>query len=182
MARTAKDLTGQRFGRLVAVEKADWYVTPRSGRRKEMWRCLCDCGQETTVQRTNLTFGLVASCGCAGKNQLSRPASVRYSAVRSGAKVRGLAFELALEKFTEMTARPCRYCKQARGSHRGIDRVDNALGYVEGNCVPCCWVCNRAKAEDLSPDELVEWARDIYLASLTILEREANGSEHRTNG
>jgi hypothetical protein len=27
-----------------------------------------------------------------------------------------------------------------------IDRVDNSLGYVIGNCVPCCKLCNSMKS------------------------------------
>ena len=48
------DRTGQRFGRLVAVE----YL----GRSK--WRCKCDCGGETIATGTNLKNGNTRSCGC----------------------------------------------------------------------------------------------------------------------
>lgn len=34
----------------------------------------------------------------------------------------------------------------------GIDRVDNSLGYVADNCVPCCEACNRAKLQMSSTD------------------------------
>lgn len=49
------DLTGQRFGRLVAVEYAG----------NSRWRCRCDCGGETMVLTGNLTHGHTTSCGCA---------------------------------------------------------------------------------------------------------------------
>ena len=29
----------------------------------------------------------------------------------------------------------------------GIDRVDNKIGYVVGNCVPCCTACNDMKKD-----------------------------------
>lgn len=54
-----KDLTGKRFGRLVAlcpVEK------DKSGRYK--WRCKCDCGNETAVVGAYLARGETSSCGC----------------------------------------------------------------------------------------------------------------------
>lgn len=51
----AIDLSGMRFGRLVAVE--------RIGKR---WRCKCDCGREVTPLRCNLRAGRSQSCGCAG--------------------------------------------------------------------------------------------------------------------
>ena len=41
--------------------------------------------------------------------------------------------------------------------YSGIDRIDNAAGYTEGNVVACCRICNRAK-ETLSVQEFAEWA------------------------
>lgn len=53
-----KDLTGQKFGRLTVIERA-----PNKG-KKTMWRCKCDCGNETVVAGGNLTNGHIVSCGC----------------------------------------------------------------------------------------------------------------------
>ena len=58
-----KDLTGMRFGKLVAL-----YVDEeRTGNNKVYWWCRCDCGSLTSVQSTALTRkkGGVKSCGCA---------------------------------------------------------------------------------------------------------------------
>lgn len=58
-----KDLTGIRFGKLVAL-----YVDEeRSGNGKVYWWCRCDCGNMTSVQSTSLTRKKngVKSCGCA---------------------------------------------------------------------------------------------------------------------
>jgi 5-methylcytosine-specific restriction endonuclease McrA len=51
------DLRGQRFGRLVVIER------DRSGLYPG-WRCKCDCGNETVVATTNLRKGLTRSCRC----------------------------------------------------------------------------------------------------------------------
>ena len=53
------DLTGRRFGRLIALEYAG-----QQG-RKTLWRCRCDCGKEVIVQRASLISGNTKSCGCA---------------------------------------------------------------------------------------------------------------------
>lgn len=58
-----KDITGQRFGRLLVVERAQDHVQP-SGQRKTRWRCACDCGQETIAQANQLRGGHTQSCGC----------------------------------------------------------------------------------------------------------------------
>lgn len=57
------DLAGQRFGRLLVVERAENRVTP-SGGQKAAWRCLCDCGKSCIVVGTQLRAGKTRSCGC----------------------------------------------------------------------------------------------------------------------
>jgi hypothetical protein len=47
------DLSGQRFGRLVAVSRED-------GR----WLCRCDCGGTNRVVTGHLREGTIRSCGC----------------------------------------------------------------------------------------------------------------------
>lgn len=53
-----RDLSKQRFGRLVVIARA-----PSRGKRT-YWRCRCDCGNECTVEAYNLTHGHTKSCGC----------------------------------------------------------------------------------------------------------------------
>ena len=60
-----KDMTGQRFGRLVVVGREGSYVDPLTGYKVEaVWRCRCDCGAESFVRGRHLRAGLVRSCGC----------------------------------------------------------------------------------------------------------------------
>lgn len=53
------DITGQRFGRLVAVE-----ISPRGQGTRTMWKCKCDCGNTTVASISNLRNGHTQSCGC----------------------------------------------------------------------------------------------------------------------
>lgn len=56
-----KDLTGKRFGRLVAIS----YTTRKTKNGTEvLWRCRCDCGNEVTVTLGKLVSGHTKSCGC----------------------------------------------------------------------------------------------------------------------
>jgi len=60
---------------------------------------------------------------------------------------RDLIFELTIEQFVELIQKPCQYCNYAKeGEANGIDRINNTIGYIVGNCVPCCEMCNRMKA------------------------------------
>jgi hypothetical protein len=52
-----KDLTGQRFGRLVVINRD-------TSRKGVYWNCQCDCGNTTSVRSNSLTMGKTKSCGC----------------------------------------------------------------------------------------------------------------------
>lgn len=54
-----KNLTGQRFGRLVAI-----YRTNKQAGNNYKWHCLCDCGRGKDVAGYELTSGKTKSCGC----------------------------------------------------------------------------------------------------------------------
>ncbi len=57
-----RDLTGQRFGSLVALERSERYVTRKDGRKKYLWKCVCDCGE--TVYRLPEKLDAEGNCLC----------------------------------------------------------------------------------------------------------------------
>lgn len=69
----AKDITGKRFGRLVAEEYS--HIDP--GTKGAMWWCLCDCGNRKVVSGKNLVHGTAKSCGCLMR-QLVRERSIKH--------------------------------------------------------------------------------------------------------
>ena len=62
-----KDLTGQRFGRLVARQPTE----KRSG-TSVVWECICDCGATAFVKSQHLCNGRIRSCGCLRKDYLEQ--------------------------------------------------------------------------------------------------------------
>lgn len=58
MKRTAVDLTGQRFGRLLVLAE---HHRDRDGVH---WLCCCDCGRQAIVNGRKLRSGSTVSCGC----------------------------------------------------------------------------------------------------------------------
>lgn len=60
--RTAEDLTGLRFGKLIVIRRAPNQVFPSGQIAK--WVCICDCGNECIVGRPGLKNGRTTSCGC----------------------------------------------------------------------------------------------------------------------
>lgn len=60
------DLTGQRFGRLTVVSRAE-----NDKNKNPRWLCRCDCGHQTIVLGHLLRNGNTQSCGCLSHEQHS---------------------------------------------------------------------------------------------------------------
>lgn len=71
----SRDLTGARFGKLVAL----YPTLERKDGGSVVWRCQCDCGGQKDVPARRLTRGKVRSCGC-----LSDPPPKAYVGMRFG--------------------------------------------------------------------------------------------------
>ncbi len=69
----AADLTGKRFGKLLALEAT---VQRRHGRL--VWKCRCDCGRETEVPSSQLISGYTKSCGCLGRPARKELVGMRF--------------------------------------------------------------------------------------------------------
>jgi hypothetical protein len=59
------DITGQRFGRLVAIERVS------RPHREWRWRLRCDCGGETVTTVSKVRSGHTQSCGCVQREAAS---------------------------------------------------------------------------------------------------------------
>lgn len=57
------DLTNQRFGRLIVLNKNPF----KKSHRGVYWNCICDCGNYCTVCSIDLRQGKTKSCGCLQK-------------------------------------------------------------------------------------------------------------------
>ena len=72
-----KNLTNQRFGRLIALE-----LSGKKIKRSYVWKCQCDCGNIVEIKSDYLLNGDTKSCGC-----LKRELSIqRLNLVRLGRK------------------------------------------------------------------------------------------------
>ena len=119
-----KDLTGQRFGRLVVVGLAPF----RSKNRHVRWRCSCDCGNTTVVESTNLTSKHTKSCGCLKKEMLPNFKKRRREEIK---------------KMMDAGVRRCSSCK----SIKRIDQFSKAKSMPDGlhyTCKKCNQSYNRS--------------------------------------
>lgn len=60
-----KDLSGQRFGKLVVIKRLG-----SDKQKRAMWECQCDCGCKTVVASSYLINGDSKSCGCAKRESI----------------------------------------------------------------------------------------------------------------
>jgi hypothetical protein len=62
---------------------------------------------------------------------------------KNNAKNKGYCFDLSIEEIKLTIFLPCHYCGEEQS--RGMDRIDNTIGYTIRNIVPCCKTCNYLK-------------------------------------
>lgn len=155
------DLKGRRFHSLTVLER-----TARRSNGYIIWRARCDCG--TVVELPSYVFVRSKrpqkSCGCGPTGRPRIPdqgshVNALYANYRRAAAVRRYAFTLDKATFRAIVESDCSYCgdppRQAYThpnlsgvyQYNGIDRADSSIGYVPGNCVPCCTRCNFAKGK-----------------------------------
>jgi hypothetical protein len=115
--------------------------------------------------------------GEAGCNRL-------FDTYRRHAKSAKRDFLLDLKQFQQLTSSNCYYCNAAPSKimvtnknssnkistwsnyiYNGIDRIDNFLGYILDNCVPCCEICNWAKS-NRGVDEFKQYISNICTNAL----------------
>lgn len=63
MGRPIIDITGERLGRLVAIQE-DYKIGKAS-----YWKCRCDCGNIVTIRKSCFLAGQTKSCGCLRKER-----------------------------------------------------------------------------------------------------------------
>ena len=76
----ASNLIGQRFGRLIVLERH----TENTKAGNTRWRCLCDCGTETVVVGIRLRAEITKSCGCLRRDTLRELLTKNLVDVRFG--------------------------------------------------------------------------------------------------
>lgn len=85
MSRTRSAITGQRFGKLVALHPAG-----------KLWLCRCDCGGERIVTARMLNSGQASHCGCAtGANRSAGLKNRRQSQAEWAAENREALWQAA---------------------------------------------------------------------------------------
>lgn len=169
------DRIGMRFDKLTVIS----FVGRTGASKRRTYICQCDCGKTVTRTWQGLTRSAKRDCGCDSMAPEGRPEPTLETAARPwylmyqrSAKQRKLQFALSLEQFTAIVTQACFYCgSQPRSrcfggrkkpfTSNGIDRINNAYGYIADNVRPCCKDCNYSK-KDKSEREFFDWVASVY--------------------
>lgn len=156
MYRVKHDMSGERYGRLVVIER----VGTKNG--NATWKCLCDCGNEKVIAGKCLRSGDTKSCGCLQLENLREQAHKGHSVIHGDAHSRlyevwatmiqrctnknnkkypdyggrGITVCAEWKKYEQFLAwaKANGYDENAPRGECTLDRIDNDKGYEPGNC------------------------------------------------
>lgn len=178
------DLTGQRFGKWAVIE-----LSPRNSTKLPIkFKCLCDCGKYDNVSAQNLRGGLSTQCRyCNRKTQLREShgnwkgyeliSGTIWHAIKFSAKRRDIEFNVSIDyawKIFLNQSNKCAisgldiYFAETCSQHfsgettASLDRIDNTIGYVEGNIQWLHKDINKLKS-DLPQEFLISLCKTIAL-------------------
>jgi hypothetical protein len=184
-----KDVTGERFGKLVAVEFG-W--VPNGKARTAGWHCRCECGGSTVVRGSDLRRGTIKSCGCV-KRPHGRAGTPEYIAWQSMRRRCANPRTTSFENYGGRGIKVCRrwrkfenfyaYMGQRPSPEHSLDRWPNKDGnYMPGNVR---WAtpteqarntrANRLLSHDGQTLVLTEWAERTGVGASTLRERLRHG-------
>lgn len=149
LSTKALDISQQRFGRLVVIS-----FSHVDGRRRAIWRCVCDCGSECEVAGVSLRCGHTKSCGCLGIETRARGTKYRHGKTRSAVwnawvQMMNRCYNEKTQRFKNYGGRGIKVCDAWQKfdnfysdmgdppSGHSLERINVNGNYEPGNCV---WV------------------------------------------
>jgi len=177
----SKNEIGNKYGKLTVIKRGGSTIN-----QSVKWICNCECGNEVEIIGANLRNGTTTSCGCnRGRKAEFDGSSVfkkNYSTLKRVCKSSGKELELNFKEWYDLVNQNCHYCglspydkhysyskkRYSKGVDQdnvevfnGVDRIDSSKGYIKGNVVSCCTMCNRMKS-DFNQKEFIKQIELIY--------------------
>jgi len=144
------DLSGQRFGRLVAMHA----MPPKKKGGSTRWLCRCDCGNEVIIRGGGIKNGCSKSCGCLTKEAASNRFKThgesnknKSAEYRCWQHIKTRCTNKKSEHYMDYGGRGIAVCERwikfenfledmgrRPSTSHSIDRIDNSKGYSKDNC------------------------------------------------
>lgn len=186
------DLTGQRFGRLTVIERAG-----ADSHRQMLWKCVCDCGNETIVRGHALREREICSCGCFRKERSRTHGLTGTRLYRIWRNMKSRCLNKNNPSYKDYGGRGIGICDEWRETFikfykwamvngyedsLSIDRINNNKGYSPDNCR---WTeqsrqnDNKRNTRRLTYNgeikTITEWAEELKIERALICDRLAKG-------
>lgn len=169
---TFKDLTGQRFGRLIALERINTRV------HHTLWLCRCGCGKSARVAYQRLVAGKTRSCGCL-RRDLNLARGTRHgltgtSTYRSWASMLTRCRNPNRNTHQRYMGRGIKVCQRwysfenfladmsERPPGTSLDRINPDGDYEPGNCR---WATQREQMANMSRNVKITFGRETKILS-----------------
>ncbi len=170
-------------------ELSQFYASSCGGRYGRMAVCKECCKLRASTPEARAKALVIARKHRQKEGYKEKHASYRktpramFCRYQESAEKKRLKFTLTLRVLTQnFWKKPCHYCGDPIDTV-GIDRVNGSKGYVKGNMVPCCPVCNYMK-RTLSLEAFLQHClkvasfKDPYLATAESPVREVATNRH----
>ena len=140
------DLTGQKFGRLTVIKRAE------NKGRQVSWLCKCECGNEKVIVGSSLKNGATTSCGCLQKDITSK----RKSKDLTGQKFGRLT--VIERKESDKHKNVLWLCKCECGNEKVIRSSDLKSGKI----VSCGCLRSEKNSEKMKEQMKKQWQDEDY--------------------
>lgn len=176
MGRKQIDLSGERFGMLVAVSIAK----RSSSSTRVYWNCICDCGGKRIVSNDHLRNGDTTDCGCTRKHisHWNKHGMYNTRLYRIWSLMKERCYNSKRKEYPNYGGRGICVCEEWKESKQFIewalkngysdeltlDRVDNNGDYCPDNCR---WVSQKEQMRNTRSNHYVSFRdRTIPLTQL----------------
>ena len=159
--KKARDLTGNKYGRLTVVSRAE------SKTRRIKWNCICECGNTSIVSGENLMSGHTKSCGCLLSERRTSHGKSKTRLYNIWRKMKSRCTNKNETHYNDYGGRGIEVCPRWFSSFDNfyndmiegyddslcIDRINNDGNYEPGNCR---WVTRKVNSRNTRASRFID--------------------------